>query len=118
MLTISLNDLRFEAFHGIHSEERVLGNNYIVNCSVQIESPQGIIRSIDDTVNYQSLFELIKDQMQIPTPLLETVCMRIGTLIHDTYPIVVSVSLSIKKQSPPISGFEGSTSVSWNKSYQ
>ena len=117
MLTVSLNGLEFRAFHGIRKEERILGNDYRVNCTVQIEEPQKLIRRIEETVNYQRIFEIIRDQMAISTPLLETVCMRTGSLIREQMPLVRKITISVEKLHPPIDGFFGSCSVLWEKEF-
>lgn len=117
MLTVSLNNLQFEAYHGVYPEEKILGNSFEVDCSVDIPAPDHIIRHIEETVNYQKLYEIIKSQMEIATPLLETVSMNIGALIHEAFPEVITISVTIRKLRPPINGLKGSTSVTWKKHY-
>ena len=73
MITIHLNNLRFFSFHGLHEEETLLGNEYEINADVRFHEEQERIDSLDKTVNYADIFELIKQRMQIATPLLETV---------------------------------------------
>ncbi|MBN9350894.1 MAG: dihydroneopterin aldolase [Chitinophagaceae bacterium] len=118
MLTIHLRDLVFQAFHGIYEEEKVLGNKYLVNCSVEIPEPEKTIREISGTINYEVLFKIIRDRMAIATPLLETVVMNTGELIHRRFPDVKSISIQIIKLHPPIKGFTGNFSVEWRKEYQ
>ncbi len=115
MVIISLDDLKFKSYHGIHEEEKILGNDYIVNCSVQMHEQVDVIGHLGQTVNYQLLFELIRAQMDIPTPLLETVCMRTGEKIREAFPNISSVSITIKKRYPPVPGIMGSSSVTWQK---
>lgn len=111
MLTISLNDLRFFGYHGVYPEERIIGNEFIVNCRVEIEEPVEV--TLETTVNYQLLFDLIKNNMQTPEPLLETICVKTGKQILATFPQVHFVSISIKKNNPPINSFSGSAEVCW-----
>ncbi|MBW7840309.1 MAG: dihydroneopterin aldolase [Chitinophagaceae bacterium] len=118
MFSIELKNLRFFSAHGIYEEERVLGNLYCVNCTVAFPEPEGIIERIEDTVNYQRIFEIIRDRMNNPTPLLETVCMNIGKDIQESFPQLKSIRLSIEKEHPPVEGFEGVFCVTWNKEYQ
>lgn len=115
MVTISLNDLKFKAYHGIHEEEKILGNDYVVNCSVEMDEQVAVIQHLDQTINYQILFEIIQTQMDIPTPLLETLCMRTGEKITEAFPNISSVEITIKKMYPPVPGFLGSSSVTWQK---
>lgn len=113
MLTISLNDLSFQGYHGVYDQEKIIGNQFIVNCTVKIKEPRAVTRALDQTVNYQALFELIRENMRIAEPLLETVCMKIGRLIFEAFPQVSFVSISIKKMNPPINGFSGNAAVCW-----
>lgn len=118
MMTISLKDLQFRAFHGIHEEEKILGNEYIVSCSVGFQVPGNTITHIDDTVNYQSLFELISQEMKVATPLLETLCINIEQAIHNRFPQIASCEIVISKLRPPVAGFTGSSAVTWEKNYE
>ena len=34
MITVHLHNLQFNSFHGIHAEEKILGNEYLVDASV------------------------------------------------------------------------------------
>lgn len=116
-MTIALNDLRFHAKHGMYAEEQTLGNTFTVDCVVQIQPTDELITELHQTVNYHAVFELIKDWMQQPEPLLETVCMNIERSIFGTFPFIRSVSVTIKKLQPPIPGFTGNCAVSWYKEY-
>lgn len=117
MIQVHLNDLRFHAFHGIHPEERVLGNEYIVQVSAGFHEKSGVIHSIADTVNYTDLYDIVLERMNVPTPLLETVIMEIGEEIHREFPFLRSLSISIRKAHPPIEGFIGSAEVTWQKEF-
>ena len=115
MITVQLHDLFFHAYHGVHEEEKVLGNEYIVDCSVQFYESTPVITHIDETVNYALIYELIKKRMSIPTLLLETVAMEIGNEIIKNYKDLKSIDVSIRKMHPPIEGIRGSVGVTWHK---
>ena len=115
MITICLEQLRFNAFHGVHAEEKILGNTYLVDCLLTFPEFEKVIHSIDDTINYVKVYDIIKKRMAIPTPLLETVIMEIGLVIEDQFPQLKSIHLSIKKLHPPIEGMEGTVGVNWEK---
>lgn len=116
MITIHLHNLKFYSFHGLHEEERVLGNEYEVNADVQFYE-EGKIDALDQTINYTDVFEIIKKRMHIPTPLLETVIMDIGIAISEQYNFIRFINISLKKIHPPIEGIEGSVGVSWYKQF-
>ena len=117
MITIHLDKLRFNAFHGILDEERILGNEYIVDCTVDFYENEEVIVHIDDTINYVTVFDIIKKRMSIPTHLLETVAMQIGFEIYESFPQVKSISVSITKLNPPIEAIQGSVGVKWHKEF-
>lgn len=117
MVTVQLQNLHFNAFHGIHEEEKVLGNEYVVNATMEFQEKAEVIMHVNDTVNYASIYEIIKRRMSIPTPLLETVAMETGNEIFQHFPQIKSVSLSIAKMHPPIEGMQGSAIVSWEKKF-
>ena len=117
MISVHLHDLHFHSFHGIHAEEKILGNDYVVNLSAAFPEAFEVIYSIHDTVNYADLYNIIRERMNMPTPLLETVIMEIGDEIHREFPELRSINISIKKLQPPIEGIIGSAGVSWQTEF-
>lgn len=117
MLYIHLHKLRFRSFHGLYEEERVVGNDYEIDLSVGFEPGLLPIKDIGQTLNYVALFEIVKQRMSVPTPLLETIITEISDEIRQKYPVVAKISISLKKLFPPINNFEGAVGVSfeWNK---
>lgn len=117
MIRVQLHNLIFRAFHGIHEEERILGNEYSVEVSLDFHEKVEIIENINDTIDYSIVYSIIQKRMQTPTPLLETVVMLAGNDIHLQFPGVKSISLSLKKLSIPVEGMQGSSEVSWHKEF-
>jgi dihydroneopterin aldolase len=117
MIRVQLHNLIFRAFHGTHEEERILGNEYSVEVSLDFPEKAEIIENINDTIDYSIVYGIIQKRMQVPTPLLETVVMLAGNDIHLQFPAVKSVSLSLKKLSIPVEGMQGSPEVSWHKEF-
>jgi dihydroneopterin aldolase len=117
MIKVQLHQLKFNSFHGIHEEEKILGNDYVIDVSVEIHENISVITSIPETINYAEIYRIIKMRMEIPTPLLETILMEIGNEMHDRFPSVKSINISIEKMHPPIEGIEGSAIVSYHKEF-
>ncbi|MEO6636935.1 MAG: dihydroneopterin aldolase [Ginsengibacter sp.] len=117
MIKVQLYNLCFKAFHGIHEEEKILGNEYIIDASVDFHEQSEVISHIHETVNYAEIYKIIKERMEVPTPLLETVIMEIGSQIHHHFTELRSINISIKKMHPPIEGMEGAAIVSWHKEF-
>ncbi len=117
MITVQLHDLRFNSFHGIYDEEKILGNDYVIDASVVFHEEQHVINSINDTINYTDIYNIIRERMSVPTPLLETVVMEIGNEIHNEFPQIRSINISIKKMNPPIEGIQGTAAVNWQRQF-
>jgi len=55
--------------------------------------------------------------MLIPTPLLEILAQEIAQLIFNFDDRIKSISTSIEKKNPPISGIQGSVSIDYKKDF-
>ncbi|MEO8568667.1 MAG: dihydroneopterin aldolase [Ginsengibacter sp.] len=117
MIKVQLHQLKFNSFHGIHEEEKILGNDYVIDASVEFHENTHVITSIHETISYAELYRIIKKRMEIATPLLETILMEIGNEIHEHFPQLRSINISIKKMHPPIEGIEGSAAVGYRKEF-
>jgi dihydroneopterin aldolase len=113
MLTIQLNQLEFFGNHGVYAEERKIGGSYVVQCVLHYLPKVELVTELNQTVNYEKVFELIKQRMAAPTPLLETIAMELCYSIMAKFSKVEQVYVHIEKRSPPIPAFSGSVSVSF-----
>ena len=116
--TIELKSVNFFAFHGLHEEERKTGNEYEVDLSVKFITDGKMITKIDETINYVKLFEIVKQEMEQPRNLLETVAISITEKIQEHFGEVKEVEVRINKKNPPIVNFSGSVAVLYSKRFQ
>lgn len=116
-MKIELKRLLFFAHHGLYSSEKKYGGEFEVNLSVSLHPMGQPIRGIKETVNYEQLYELVKEEMQTPRELLETLAMDIAAKIHSAFPFVSTIHIEIIKLRPPMPGFSGSASVSYTREY-
>ncbi len=117
LLTISLNNVRFRAYHGLYPEERQKGNDFVVNMQVSYVPTAGTIASLEDTIDYGVLFELMNTIMQQPVDLLETLVQVIAHAVHHKFSQVKEVVVSVEKLNPPIDKFSGSAAVSYRAEF-
>lgn len=115
MYTLHLNQMAIEAKHGVYPSEKVHPAPFLVDASIGIKLP-GKALLLSDTVDYAGLYLLIKDRMDIPTPLLETLVNDLAELLLDSDKRICSVEIKVTKCNPPIPEFKGSVSVSILKS--
>ena len=84
-------------------QETQVGGEFLV--SLRVGYPfQAAMESdeVADTLSYADLYELIRQQMAIPSQLLEHVAGRIVETIQSQYPKVTSIHLKITKKNPPM----------------
>jgi len=117
MITINLESLQFHSYHGIHEEEKILGNDYVVKATVEFQETQNIIVHLNETIDYSRVYDIIQKRMSIPCPLLETLAMETGLAIKNEFSQIKAVSITVTKKNPPISGLRGDVSVSWRKEF-
>lgn len=111
LISISLNNVRFRAYHGLYPEERQKGNDFVVNMEVSYQPGEGIITRLENTIDYASLFEVINETMQHPVDLLETLVQTIAYAAQKKFPEIRTATVSVEKLNPPIDKFTGSSAV-------
>jgi len=114
MLKIELSNLLFHGFHGVHEEESVTGGDFEVELRVYFEPRVIPVRHLDETVDYTLLYQVVKQHMDQPTSLLETLATEIAQEILSTYSKVEEVYVKIKKLNPPIPFFNGHVSAEYS----
>ena len=113
MLSMQLNNLMFFAFHGLYEEEKLIGGLFEVNIKIDYLPQTPLITRIEETIDYTSVYSLVKKYMSVSTPLLETVAMNITYSILENFSLAEEVEVAIKKLNPPIVAFEGSVQVAY-----
>lgn len=113
MLSIHLHNLTLFAHHGIHEEEKVLGNEFELNITIQYRPARIPVKHLSETIDYVTVYELVKKRMAIPTALLETVITEIAIQVLGRFALAEEVSIAIRKKYPPISRIDGSVGVSF-----
>lgn len=110
---IILEDMEFYAYHGCFKEERVVGNKFIVNLTIEtnMDKPSKT-DDIKDALNYQTAYKLVKEQIQIKSHLLENIAKRILDSLLSNFKNIEKVSVKVSKMNPPIGGKLKCVSVS------
>lgn len=102
---IHLNNIRVYAYHGCLIEEGQIGSDYIVDLSIHTNlKPSATSDNLKDTVDYVLLHNIIKEEMEMRSKLLETVASRILNRIFLDAQLVEKAIVKISKLNPPIGG--------------
>ncbi len=116
MFTIHLNKLVFFSHHGLHGEEAVIGADFEVEVTVNFDEKEKI-DSIHQTINYTTIYLLIKKHMSDSVTLLETLAQNIAADIHLLDDRIRLINIRINKLHPPIKNFIGNVGVSYTNEY-
>lgn len=110
-MIIQLPSMRFHARHGVLPQERLTGQDYEVDVRLHLPEYSMLGAILEDnlqgTVNYAEVYEVIRKEMDVPSQLLEHVAARILRSLLSTFTLVERADISLTKQVPPITGFDG-----------
>ena len=102
---IELEEMRFWAFHGCLESERRNGNLFLVDFRGELDMRKAAgSDNLEDTVNYGLVYDLVKEEMSVPSDLLENVTGRIVRRIAERFPEFVRFSVRVSKRRPPVGG--------------
>jgi 7,8-dihydroneopterin aldolase/epimerase/oxygenase len=102
---IALEGLEFHAFHGVYPHERESGNWFEVDVAVDTDFSQAAqTDELSGTVDYELIYRVVKEEMDKPSKLLETVGENIVDEILKRFAKVTNVEMKISKINPPIGG--------------
>jgi dihydroneopterin aldolase len=101
---VSIKGAEFHAYHGYYEEERKSGNTFIIDAEVTLNTFDSSDDNIYDTVNYESLYKICKEEMEKTQKLLETVVLNIITRYRDELSNVTSAKVRMQKIAPQLGG--------------
>lgn len=101
---ISVLGAEFYAFHGYYPEERLAGNTFIIDADVETEYLNTEDDDLQQTVNYEDIYNICKEEMLFPRKLLETVAARIAKRLKTAYPDIITATVRIRKIRPQLGG--------------
>ena len=100
---IFLNALRFHAFHGVMPQERLTGNDYRVDLKIDFPLEKAVgSDDVNDTLNYATVYTAVKEEMDVPTQLIERVAYRIADRLFRTFKAINEVEIKVEKCNPPM----------------
>ncbi len=109
---IQIENMEFYAFHGHFKEERIVGNKFLVNLTIETDmSAPAASDNLKDAVNYQRAYEIVKQQMELKSHLLEHIASRILDALYAEMHGINKATIKLSKLNPPMGGKIGSVSV-------
>jgi len=103
---IIIEAMEFYAFHGHYQEEQIVGNRFLVDLEMEAAlSTPARTDKLDDAVNYQQAYQIIKDEMRrTKSNLLENIGKRILDALYAEMEGIEKATIRIRKLNPPMGG--------------
>lgn len=101
---ISIDNLHCYAHHGVMQQETAIGADFLVSLQFKIYISPEVISTdkIESTVNYAEVAQLLNEEMQTPSKLLEHAAWRCLKKLFSAFPQMEEIEICIKKVNPPI----------------
>ncbi len=115
---ITLDAMRFYAYHGVGEQETRVGNTFVVDLVMTAPVERAVAYdTIEDTIDYAEAYEVVRREMNVPSRLIEHVAGRILSALKEAFPQLLAVELKLSKQNPPFGGDLRSASVILKETY-
>ena len=103
---IVIEEMEFYAFHGHYQEEQIVGNRFLVDLELETDmSKPAETDQLEDAVNYQLAYKLIKKEMQRKkSNLLEYIGKRILDSLYTEMTGIEKATVRVRKMHPPMGG--------------
>ncbi len=102
---IEIEGMKFYAFHGHFEVERLVGNEFSVDLKVETDCNKAAISdNLNDALNYQIAYEIVKQEMAQPSKLLENVAKRVLDSLYGHFTAIKKASIKISKMNPSMGG--------------
>ena len=109
---IRVNTIRVHAWHGCLKEESIIGSEYTVDVELQTDLKKSSqTDSLQDTVDYVHVHQIVKEEMAIKSKLLEHVAQRILDRFFAELEPLEKAQVAVSKINPPIGGDVASVTI-------
>jgi dihydroneopterin aldolase len=105
MSYVLLEDMQFYAYHGCFKEEKVVGNKFLVNLKIKTNVEKAAESdNINDALNYQTVYDIVAQVMEIKSNLLEKVANEIIKKLRNEFDFIENIEIKLSKLNPPLGG--------------
>jgi len=117
---IIIEEMEFYAFHGHYEEEQIVGNRFLVDLEIETNMEKAAESDqLDDAVNYQMAYVLIKKEMRRKkSNLLENIAKRILDALFTEMEGIDKATVRVRKMHPPMGGPIRSVGVTLSRNHE
>ncbi len=104
MEKIIIKGLKLFAYHGVNPEEKVDGQNFVLDITATLNADRAKqTDNVDDTVSYAKILKTARAVFcEKNYDLIETAANKVGMAIMEAYPALNSVTVLLMKPEAPI----------------
>ena len=112
MVQIELNGMEFQSHIGHYDEEKQVSNSFLVDLIIDVNSHKAAISDdLNDALDYQSVYLVVKTEMAKKCNLLENVANRILNSLANKFSLIASAKIIVSKINPSLGGKINKVSV-------
>ena len=102
---IEIEGMEFYAYHGHFIQEQVVGNKFLLNIAIETNCEKAAQSdNLKDALDYQKVYNLIKQEMDRTSFLLEHICNRILDRLYAEFDTIETATIKVSKINPPMGG--------------
>lgn len=116
-LKVGLSDCRFYSYHGFYPEEQILGTEFYVDIVAEYIPSKPINDALEHTLNYETVYQVVAEEMNIPRKLIETVAQRILDRVRAITEDIQHISISVRKNNPPFGNDRAQATITLEQSF-
>lgn len=114
---IEIKGIKSFGYHGVFESENIAGQDFFVDVSLELDLTRpSVSDNVADTVNYAEITDLVIQEVTGDrVALIEKLAGRIADRIKNTYPQIVTVSVTVHKPQAPVNVQVADISVTINR---
>jgi dihydroneopterin aldolase len=113
---IQLEGMEFFSYHGHYREEQIIGNYFTVDLTLETDCTKASESdNLDDALNYQTAYKIVKNEMLQKSNLLEHIASRILEALYHSFNILSKATVKVSKINPAMGGKIQKVSVTLSK---
>lgn len=102
-MEISVEGIELWCHHGVYDEEKLIGGKYTVDVRLKVADTTGEGDRIENTVNYEEVYRIVRQEMEIRSKLIEDAARRIARKIKSIEG-VEETEITVHKYNPAMGG--------------
>ncbi len=113
---IELKGMEFHSFIGHYDEEKQIGNNFRVDLRLWYDSSAaGKSDRLSDALDYQAVYNIVRDEMGHKCNLIENAGQRILDRVFEAFPEISRLEVRLAKLFPKLGGIVEEVSITLSR---